>query len=182
MTVTSSYLGHRTHSKSHVHLCRLPALLSCHVRERWSRTTPRNLIERQHVVAACSDSVFKFALRLLNLSSTTRTIVLSHTSASVSIGQPHNSLMPLELNGFRVHIESDGKELPQYQVKRVDATTTRCYIPSEAGKVGSGTSLRVAKELTLHDVHRATRSSRLSSTLHARLTMDSSRISWLKES
>ena len=100
----------------------------------------------------------------------------------VFIGHPHNSLMPLELNGFRVHIESDGKELPQYQVKRVGATTTRCYIPSEAGKVGSGTSLRVAEELTFHDVHRATRSSRLSLTLHARLTTDSSRISWLKES
>ena len=52
--------------------------------------------------------------------------------------------MPLELNGFRVHIESEGKELPQYQIKQVDATTTRCYIPSEAGKVGLEGSLRVA--------------------------------------
>ena len=43
--------------------------------------------------------------------------------------------MPLELNGFRVQIESEGKELTQYQVKQVDQTTIRCYIPSEAGKV-----------------------------------------------
>ncbi|VDB90627.1 unnamed protein product [Peniophora sp. CBMAI 1063] len=42
--------------------------------------------------------------------------------------------MPLELHNFHVHIESDGKELPQYQVKHVNGTTVRCYIPSEAGK------------------------------------------------
>ena len=52
--------------------------------------------------------------------------------------------MPLELNGFRVHIECDKKELPQYQVKVVNKDTVRCYIASEAGKVHTSFALIVS--------------------------------------
>ena len=57
--------------------------------------------------------------------------------------------MPLELNGFRVHIQCDGKELPQYQVKQVNNNVIRCYIASEAGKVHN-TLLLSSAQLILH--------------------------------
>ncbi|KZV61133.1 hypothetical protein PENSPDRAFT_309555 [Peniophora sp. CONT] len=42
--------------------------------------------------------------------------------------------MPLTHRGYSVHIESDGKELPQFQVEQTDERTVTCWIPSEAGK------------------------------------------------
>ncbi|KZV61135.1 hypothetical protein PENSPDRAFT_659107 [Peniophora sp. CONT] len=42
--------------------------------------------------------------------------------------------MPVTHRGYEVHIESDGKELPQFQVEVLDERTVTCWIPSEAGK------------------------------------------------
>lgn len=36
---------------------------------------------------------------------------------------------------IEVHIKSEGRALPEYQVEVVDDKTVACYIPSEAGKV-----------------------------------------------
>ncbi|KZV68031.1 hypothetical protein PENSPDRAFT_754454 [Peniophora sp. CONT] len=59
--------------------------------------------------------------------------------------------MPLELNGFRVHVECDGKELPQYQIKQTESTIIRCYIPSEAGKCYQVVASVVDPASTPHD-------------------------------
>ncbi|KZV61136.1 hypothetical protein PENSPDRAFT_693674 [Peniophora sp. CONT] len=45
--------------------------------------------------------------------------------------------MPLVHRGYSVHIESEGKELTQYQVEAVDERTITCWIPSQSGKAFS---------------------------------------------
>ncbi|VDC03486.1 unnamed protein product [Peniophora sp. CBMAI 1063] len=42
--------------------------------------------------------------------------------------------MPLTFRGYSVHVQSEGKELPQFQVEEVDERTITCWMPSEAGK------------------------------------------------
>lgn len=43
--------------------------------------------------------------------------------------------MPLTYRGYVAHIESEGEELPQYDVEQIDERTMMCWMPSEAGKV-----------------------------------------------
>ncbi|KZV68027.1 hypothetical protein PENSPDRAFT_31386 [Peniophora sp. CONT] len=58
--------------------------------------------------------------------------------------------MPLELNGFRVHIECEGKVLPLYQ-KRIKGKDAQCYMPSKAGKTFSVVASIIDPTATTHD-------------------------------
>ncbi|VDC03480.1 unnamed protein product [Peniophora sp. CBMAI 1063] len=64
--------------------------------------------------------------------------------------------MPLSIQGYEVHIESEGEELPQYQVEKIDDRTMTCWIPSQAGKpfaVGYARTKRHSHEHKVVDVY-----------------------------